>query len=48
MWEEYSAELPNSLHLENLDFYDPSYQGGLVVNATRTPKEFKFDKADVV
>lgn len=26
---------------------DPSYQGGLIVNATRTPKSFKFDKADL-
>jgi retron-type reverse transcriptase len=35
---------PNSLHPENKD---QAYQGGLLVNATRTPKPFKFDKADV-
>lgn len=37
---------PNNLHPENLELYDPSYQGGLIANATRTPKEFKFTLAD--
>jgi hypothetical protein len=36
---------PNSLHPEN--DREVSYQGGLVVNATRDPKEFIFDKANV-
>lgn len=35
---------PNNLHPENLS---QSYQGGLIVNSTRTPKDFKFDKSDV-
>ena len=35
--------LPNSLHPENEILN--SYQGGLIANATRTPKNYKFEKA---
>lgn len=45
---------PNSLHppsrvaqrAENIELFDASTQGGIIANATRTPKDFKFVRAD--
>jgi hypothetical protein len=37
----------NDLHPENLELGDISYQGGIIANGTRTPKDFKFDLAQV-